>query len=653
MPESVSFFGWLRTQGCGPGRVLLKVLGLLVMALTTLSPPCIGAQREGASFPAASRLPPALRTPLREACAAARHATSLEEIHAARVSIDRLEERQQQATQAWLVSREDVTTPKESPSLDVVPADVLVPLDRLLETLRRHLTGAGHAGLQPGGLTPSQAANPAFAQAISDRDIGHLQRLARQTSSGQTLFEIWLMTGDLMLERGWTCAAAEAWGHARTLAEQMRDDDALTNVRHREGLRTAQSPAADATSGERRPSRSWQRRWQADLAADAHTPSSGGHPLAPITVATSHDASGGLICWHADDSVHARSLTDGRAPWQAHQDGPAGNRLFPPRGAAPSGVPAWPPQVFHGRLFTVLSEAPATRAIAAEGRRSASRLICLDVTAAAEGRLLWERPLASTRGETLVGPPAFGQGSRSEDLAVVCVRGETIDLIAIRLHDGEVLWRRPLGLQINQARAGDALPQPTFAEDLVIVADDDGSVWAINLAGEIMWVRPMHASPHPVITSSGTVAVCDASAHDLIGLDLRTGSRRWQFRSSSPIGWVGCEQDLVVAQSSDGFVTLHAVDGSVVASRSIAEASSFGKALLVAGDLFWPMRSPPSNAVPTVRILNPSTLEACETPILLEDHGSRGIALAANDGWLVAYDGTSLQVFSSPPPSNP
>ena len=670
MPASVSFLGWLWFWAFGQRPAQSNVVFLLVMALASLPPPCVAAQSQVVSLPTAARLPPGLRTPVREASASARHATSLDEIHAARASLDRLEERQQQAKQVWLVSREDVTTSDEAPSIEGLPADVLMPLDRMLETLRRHLAGAAYAGLQ---LT--DATSQAFHQAVNDRDLAQLQRLARQTSNGKALFETWLATGDVALERGWTSAAAEAWMRARSLAEQMHDDDARTDVQRRETMlagraapldpcRDSPSLARDTASREPRPITSWQRRWQADLAVDRRAPTTNGHPLTQITVATGHGALGGIICWHADESVHARSLTEGRAPWKADHDGPADARLFPPYGDAPGRAPAWPPQVEHGRLLTAFSEGPATRPAAAAGRRSASRLICLDVAAAAEGRLLWEQTLAAGRGDMVVGPPACGQGYRSEDLAFFCLRGETTDLVAIRLSDGEVLWRRPIGLKPNRARAAGILPRPTLEEDLVIVANDDGSVWALNLAGEIAWVRPIQSSPHPVIATCGTVAVCVDDTQHLLGLDLRTGSLRWEFRGTSTVSWLGREPGLFVAQTADTLVTLLAADGSVLATRSIAEAHPLGEPLLAAGALFWPTRATPAatdtasrgtqpDTIPTVLILNPSTLEPCEMPILLEDHDSRGIVLAADDGWLVASDGTSLQVFSSSPPSNP
>jgi outer membrane protein assembly factor BamB len=149
-------------------------------------------------------------------------------------------------------------------------------------------------------------------------------------------------------------------------------------------------------------------------------------------------------------------------------------------------------------------------------------------------------------------------------------------LFAFDAQTGEALWWTPV---MNEGYGG--FPSsPTVAGDLVYVATDDGSLWALEAAtGELWWVTfgVAHEGSSPVV-KDGTVYVGsdDAIGYDLspdphlFALDRQTGEVLWW----TPLvgdGYGGLPStptvagDLVYVATDDGSLwALEAASGQVV-----------------------------------------------------------------------------------------
>ncbi len=170
---------------------------------------------------------------------------------------------------------------------------------------------------------------------------------------------------------------------------------------------------------------------------------------------------GDLVVWSTGRAVHAARFADGGLPWKDSKDeknpSPANDSLIFPRGVAAARLRAGmaenlPPLAAcssGGRAIAVLDGISAT-----DDELDAAAIVCLDLSAAAEGRLAWIAPPPAVahdggppRPTVFDGPPAadFGQ--------VYCVvrsrvPADWLHLVAYDLRDGHVVWTRPLGSAI-------------------------------------------------------------------------------------------------------------------------------------------------------------------------------------------------------------
>lgn len=464
---------------------LLSLVGLIVCwAGGTVSPAAGPVFPRPTQFPPTAEIPPGICEALLDGCRQVAAATTLDAIAAARDSLDRLSERQRDAGCTWLVAVDDVAfalddllaPPRRS------SADLAWPLDRVLARLHWRLAAATSAA-------SDKASRVAFENAAG---------AALPPTPGGAVVAARLAAGDRAVERGWETAATAAWRDAQTIALWMhhpiRAQQAADRLAALSALQAATAPSSTARQPAVPPV-AGPLLWQHRLPMDNRQGSGSGPAAVPLSLSAAVSSkTGPLVCWHTSSGIHARRLSDGGVPWHDAAAGPSSDRLFPPAGDTPIAAPVWPPCLAGGRLLSVLTQ-PNGLAGSASSSARPPLLVCLDITDATEGRLEWSTPLPAAMADG-VGQPVCGHGDQGEELAFLCLRGVTDELVAVRLSDGQLLWRRPLsrGRNAPLGRSHDGGPSasphtPILSEDLVLVATDDGCVWAVDGAGDLVWVE--------------------------------------------------------------------------------------------------------------------------------------------------------------------
>lgn len=156
----------------------------------------------------------------------------------------------------------------------------------------------------------------------------------------------------------------------------------------------------------------------------------------------------------------------------------------------------WAPAVGDGRVFLALSG----------GLRAYD---------AADGRLLWQRPLPATAAA----PPYWDTG-----WLVVSLDGGA--LVALRATDGEVLWQTALGAVVQTP--------PAPALDALYLGLADGRVVAVALAtGAPQWTRQLEGAVTGLRALDDQLVV-GTTGRAVHSLDLRNGRTRWRWRTGGP-----------------------------------------------------------------------------------------------------------------------
>jgi outer membrane protein assembly factor BamB len=598
-PVSAGFFHGL----------LACVLGMLVAG---------ESQALARDLHAAALLPSELRSAVLAAGRQVADAETPNDLLDAHLQLERIAERQHQAGRSWLVTDDffaDVAC--ESSSSESPQPGLLLPLDRLLDEMRRQLAAA--------------SGDVAFCQTL-------------------------LASGDTAFERGWTEAADEAWSQAAMIAGKIPSADLAHEARLRQAAvakqRLASSHPESSRDEGRLPPESTvfskrRYRWQQKRAVRSDT----AEPIMMSLTSTAFDEDAELVFWHESGSIHARRCSDGQAPWGERSSSPFSDRLFPPIGDATTRAPAWAPCVDNDRLLSVLSIAMPPSAV--PDRRVIHQLICLDITSAAEGRLMWSLQLpVSEKGRA--GRPVTGRGLLEERLAFVCLQDESTELCCVRLADGQLLWRRPLGLpgdsQLNPDR-----PVVRTLEDMIIIASETHGLWAVTVTGDLAWVRPVGSADLPeagdspadsgvaVVVASGRVIARDSSGCQAFAYDIRTGRRDWRFPSQSAIALAGSSGHSLIVAQDRVLVSVSIADGSLQATREIP-GQPMGAPLVVDRQVVLPVMM---SAVAELQILVflPDTLQMITEPLSVGADSSEGLSVAANADWLLVSDGPSITAF--------
>jgi outer membrane protein assembly factor BamB len=399
----------------------------------------------------------------------------------------------------------------------------------------------------------------------------------------------------------------------------------------------------------------WQLRWSQPIQGTA-----------PAVAA-------GIVAWIDAGAVRGVRAVDGLPAWRSV---PPGDTLLFPR------------SVLQRREAARLVD-PGLSGISVVGHllygvidagRLGPLMICLDCSDTAEGRLLWSAsPPPGLVG--FDGPPVA-----DDRLCVVVVRGSDgrspLEIVAHDARDGVIIWRRPLstGVARDGINHAPGRRQASLVEDLVVVADHAGSVWAFDRDGQPMWryeyeVIPrgddrLHdgdgwpAAAEPVVASARCIMVAAQDRGGVIALDpaARSAQLRWEAAVGECVRIIGVANDRVVIEQGgvgrEGpLVTRDVVSGHAVAS-SLAEPLPAGPAVLAGGVILQPVvEKQGGRQRPAIVALDPSSLRALGPPFplpepgsgaqLVEPAGAHAVYLAAMPAAIVVA--TSSQLFSIGP----
>jgi len=438
-------------------------------------------------------------------------------------------------------------------------------------------------------------------------------------------------------EQGWFGAAREEWQTAADQAGRAgRPADArwatgqierLSAVEREYRRRMAQRDAsagavwADAT-----------RPWAWVLAAEE------GRRPGRLVVAD------GLVLWNDGRAIRGVGVDTGLPPWPAAGNGQ--DALLFPRGMAGL-VPARGP----GRGEPAAAGPPAThggRAFAVIDRGGSSLLCCLDLSAAAEGRLAWlveAAEIGPRAGMDVPGglPLEFdGQPAADDELCVTVVRSRLrsgeLSVAAFDARDGSLRWMRPVGAAVTVDGIDPAAGQrqAAFAEDRIVVLTHAGAIGAFGRDGAPAWradlsaeaVRPDTIVPGPaqpplLVGDRLFAAPCDQRG--IIAFEPRGGGIVWRWRPADDmvVELLGAvEDDIVIATRSaagrGSLIRLAAADGREVA-RHEADPVGWrvgGRGVVADQTVFRPLRrSGPADGGIAVEILDASTLRPRRPPL--------------------------------------
>jgi len=467
------------------------------------------------------------------------------------------------------------------------------------------------------------------------------------------------LSGEAAYQRGWLGLAREVWTHGLTVTDPKLFPEIHARFQERlAGLDalakdSAATVSSEAQSGDSR--REWKLRWRvaggepnSDPRGKSALESVGKSPPAPVGLMPAAEPTAivpvlerELVIWNSQAAVHAVGLADGRPPWRAVSH--ATESLLFPRGSAALGdrqpatranlsMPAAGEPaicVASGRCFATLGQASKkTRPVAGQATGSLPTLLaCLDLSTAAEGRLVWlaEPPdfLASSgdapndRSQIIFDSPPLADA----ELCVVTVRSlnprNQVALVAFDARDGRPRWVRLLDKLAPATQALAATQRICFAEDRLIVATQGGAIQAFSRDGQPVWLtlgQEFQAAParsSVPIFSRGRILITTQGG-GILALDARSGRQIWKTSFAqpleSPLGSAGTQTARIVgltashailqvtpsgATSKRASLRLVALDSGQQLARFPAQSDaleSAGQALLVGNRVFWPTR---------------------------------------------------------------
>jgi outer membrane protein assembly factor BamB len=426
-------------------------------------------------------------------------------------------------------------------------------------------------------------------------------------------------------ERGWFGLARELCG----LWQQGGADEIGTAAFH--ARLDAVEREVDLATRDR--GRGLARRWAAGTCRTLWQ-----HDISGASMAGPPLIAGDLVLWSTGAAIHAVGLADGLPAWPT---GAAGRdtRLFP------RGIAAAP----NGGLGATASPgalcAAGGRAYAVLDSGAHETLVCLDLTPAAEGRLVWLVDLAhvDAAGLGLPDGPLVCDGPPLVDHELCCVvlrpaggRDELV-LAAFGAADGRLEWTRRCGTAIaaDGVDSSQGRRCPLFVEDRIVLATHAGAVVAFDRDGRPAWrtETPMAAaravetttaarlSPLPpalpgAVAAGGLAIVALRDAGGVVAIEVRGGAVAWRRTAGDAvIGLLGPVEDGVVvvtraAGDATGLVRLDRSSGREAVPPVALPGRSVGDVALVDHTLFHPrarMQDPGDSGI-VLDVFDPVTL---------------------------------------------
>jgi outer membrane protein assembly factor BamB len=108
----------------------------------------------------------------------------------------------------------------------------------------------------------------------------------------------------------------------------------------------------------------------------------------------------------------------------------------------------------------------------------------------------------------------------------VYAAGLSGEVVKIAAATGQVQWRTDLGVPISAGVGVDG--------DRVVVGTRTGQIAALGTDGKALWQVPLASEPTSVPFVRDALVVVRTSDSRIVGLDARTGERRWMFQRSPP-----------------------------------------------------------------------------------------------------------------------
>jgi outer membrane protein assembly factor BamB len=427
-------------------------------------------------------------------------------------------------------------------------------------------------------------------------------------------------------ERGWFGLARELW--------QLRLQAGADEAGHAAFRARLDALEREVDLAARRRGREQAQRWAAGTCRTLWQ-----HDISGASMAGPPLIAGDLVLWSTGAAIHAVGRADGLPAWPP---GAAGRdtRLFPRgSGAAPNGglgATASPGALCAagGRAYAVLDSG------------AHETLVCLDLTPAAEGRLVWLVDIArvGAAGIGLPVGPLVCDGPPLVDAELCCVvlrpaggRDELV-LAAFAAADGRLEWTRRCGTAI--AADGDdhgrGRRRPLFVEDRIVLATHAGAVVAFDRDGRPAWrtETPTSAAravetaavarrpPLPVtlpdaVGAGGGVIVAPRDAGGVVAIEARGGAVTWHrhHADDAVIGLLGPVEDgvVVVTRAAGGATGLGRLDrssGREIVRPVVLSGRSVGAVALVDHTLFHPrarMQEPGDSGI-VLDVFDPVTL---------------------------------------------
>ena len=357
----------------------------------------------------------------------------------------------------------------------------------------------------------------------------------------------------------------------------------------------------------------WHVRWSRPVPLECSAP--------PVVAA-------GLTAWLSEGKIHGVQRKNGRPAWR-HV--PLSDTLVFPRSMLPPDYGDVPDYASPLSISVVGHLLYANIHAGGLG----PHLTCLDCSDVAEGRLMWSIQPPERISE-FDGPPIA-----DHELCVVVGRSEGdrrwLELVTCDAKDGTVLWRRRLATSV----ANDGIDyargqrQASLIDNLIVVADHAGSVWAFYRDGRLKWhyeydetSQVNHASDrvkgisyaNPIVGTPTGLLITARDKGGIVKLSTESEEVRavWEVANQEQLRIVGCFGQTVIVQQYQAhcwadLVAYSIVDGDLSATRKSMHA--VGPAVMGGGVLLHPSLRD-TETVPRVSIdlISPISLQQLKKP---------------------------------------
>ena len=136
-------------------------------------------------------------------------------------------------------------------------------------------------------------------------------------------------------------------------------------------------------------------------------------------------------------------------------------------------------------------------------------------------------------------PKGWSAGNVSgENLFIGTMEG---DVLAVDKMTGDEVWRRQLPIAEDEDRA--IYGRPAVTENAVYIGGYDGTLYAYDRQGGLLWQEPLPGRivggptvyGNQVLVGTGTVSSSDGAAGGLYAIDIETDDPSWDYQTDGPI----------------------------------------------------------------------------------------------------------------------